>query len=95
MNEEIKVEKKRYRELDRNVREEGRAKSEEHRQGILKAHYNMQKLKSTISSIKANRYSTNNSSNNLVNQSVILKKSDYLDNASPTRGGENSRFKQQ
>jgi hypothetical protein len=76
LNEEIKVEKKKFRELDRNVREEGRAKSEEHRQSILKAHYNMQKLKSTIASIKANRYSTNISSNSLVNQSVILKKSD-------------------
>lgn len=77
------------------MRDEGRAKSEEHRQGILKAHYNMQKLKSTIASIKANRYNANNSvsANNLINQSVIIQRSEVFDNSSPTRV-ENSRFKE-
>ena len=35
-----------------------RAKSEEHRQVILKSHYHMQQLKTTIQSIKANKYTT-------------------------------------
>ena len=68
--------------MDKNVRDEGRAKSEEHRQVILKAHYDMQKLKSTIASIKGNRYSTNGntgSAYSLVNQSVIIQKSEVLD----------------
>ena len=66
INEEIKEQKAKYREMEKAVREEGRAKSEEHRQGILKAHYHMQKLKSTIASIKANRYSANNSHSKLL-----------------------------
>ena len=39
LSDEIRSYKARYRELDRMVRLEGRAKSEEHRKEVLKAHY--------------------------------------------------------
>jgi hypothetical protein len=57
LTDEIRVQKSKYRELDKSVRGfEGRAKSEDHRKEVLKAHYQMQQLKNTLASIKANRY---------------------------------------
>ena len=43
LTDEIRVYKSKYRELDKSVRGfEGRAKPEDHRKEVLKAHYQMQ-----------------------------------------------------
>lgn len=59
LNDEIRGVRVRYREIEKEKREGGRARSEEHRQTILKAHYQMQSLKTTIAQIKANKYVIN------------------------------------
>lgn len=43
--------------MEKAIRDQG--KSLEHRETILKAHYEMQHLKSTISKIRSNRYANN------------------------------------
>jgi len=46
-----------YKKLDRALHGfEGRARSEEHRKEVLKAHYHLQNLKNTLAQIKANKY---------------------------------------